>query len=370
MGILATKKEIRLKNKVFSVLNRLKSMRIDEGFTLAIKGLRSNKSRSALTILGIVIGIASIMLIMTVGKGAESSILEELSAFGAEIIVIRPGQEPTGPTDIAETLFNDSLSIKEIDALKRKSNVPGLRAIAPAVIVPGSVSYKGETFRPVTMGWDAEIMAELYNFFPERGVMFDEDDIKRKSPVVLIGSKVKEELFGESEALGENIKIKNKNFRVIGVYPKRGQVSFFNVDEIVLVPYSSAQSYLLGIDYFHEVIAMAESAEAVDRTVRDIEYTLREMHGITDPDKDDFFVVTQEGMVDQVTTILQVLTIFLTAVVAIALVVGGIGVMNIMLVSITERTREIGLRKVLCSKSTSSIAFNTNSSHFDSGMLE
>lgn len=323
------------------------NMHVGEGFTLAIKGLRANKSRSALTILGIVIGIASIMLIMTVGKGAESSILEELSAFGAEMIVIRPGQQPTGPTDIAGTLFNDSLGIKDIEALKRKSNVPDLRIIAPVVIVPGSVSYKGETFKPVTMGWDAEVMAELFNFYPEVGLLFDEDDIKRKSPVALIGSKTKDELFGESDALGKNIKIKNKNFRVIGVFPKRGQLSFFNVDEIVLVPYSSAQSYLLGIDYFHEIIAMAESAELVDKTVRDIEFTLRELHGITNPEKDDFFIVTQEGMVEQVTTILQSLTIFLSAVVAIALVVGGIGVMNIMLVSITERTREIGLRKAV-----------------------
>lgn len=314
---------------------------------IALKALITNKSRSLLTILGIVIGIASIMLIVTVGESSQESILGELSGLGAETIIIRPGQEPSGPSDFAETLFSDSLTTKDIEALERRSNVPHLTDVAPAVIVPASASYQGETFKPVIFGWTAEFMGKAFNVYPERGIIFDDQDIRRKAAVAIIGSKVKQELFGEREAIGENIKIKNKNFRVIGIFPSKGQLAFLNVDDMVLLPWSSAQSYLLGIDHFHEVVVSAESPEYVDQTVRDIEATLRESHGITDPEKDDFFIVTQEGVVAQISSILNVLTIFLSAVVTIALVVGGIGVMNIMLVSVTERTQEIGLRKAI-----------------------
>jgi putative ABC transport system permease protein len=131
------------------------------------------------------------------------------------------------------------------------------------------------------------------------------------------------------------------------VLGERGQTSFVNFDRVVIIPYTTAQTYLLGVDYFHEIITKATSPDVVDRTARDIEATLREAHNITDPEKDDFFVVTQQGVVEQIQTILGALTAFLSSVVAIALVVGGIGIMNIMLVSVTERTREIGLRKAL-----------------------
>jgi putative ABC transport system permease protein len=322
-------------------------MVIRNAFKISIKALWRNKSRSGLTILGIVIGIASIIAIVTVGEGSEGSILNELSGLGAETIVVRPGQEPSGPSDFADTLFSDSLKTRDVEALMNRANVPGAIDVAPAVIVPGSVAYQGDTFQSVNFGWTAEMMEKAFNLSPEKGAVFGEGEIRRRESVAIIGAKVEEELFGTEESLGKNIKIRGRNFRVIGVLPQRGQLAFFNVDEIVLVPYTTAQTYLLGIDHFHEIIVTAESPEAVDRTVRDIETTLREMHGITDPEKDDFFVVTQEGLVSEIAAILQILTIFLSAVVAIALVVGGIGVMNIMLVSVTERTREIGLRKAV-----------------------
>ena len=161
------------------------------------------------------------------------------------------------------------------------------------------------------------------------------------------GFEVKKQLFGESDVLGQKIRIKGVNFTVIGVLPSKGQVSFFDFDKMVIVPYTTAQQYLFGIKYFHRFIIQADSDNSVERTVSDVRSTLRNSHNITDPTKDDFFVETQKDIAASLGVITTVITMLLTSVAAISLVVGGIGIMNIMLVSVTERTKEIGLRKAL-----------------------
>lgn len=320
-------------------------MHIRYSFKTALRGLKTNRSRSALTVLGIVIGITAIIIVMSLGKGAQNLILGQVQSIGSKIIAVVPGRQPKGPTDIFST-FTDSLKARDLDALENKNNVPHLSKIMPLVFGSESIAYESDTYRSTIFGV-TDLFAKIYDMEPSEGRNFTEEEVKGYADVVIIGSKVKDELFGDSDALGQKVKIKGRNFKVLGILPQKGQFSFLNFDETAIVPYTTAQQYLFGIKYFNRMVIEADSETNVGQTVEDIKITLRNLHNIEDPSKDDFFIETQAEAIQTVSTITNVLTLFLAAVAAISLIVGGIGIMNIMLVSVTERTREIGLRKAV-----------------------
>src|SRR3989344_4733501 len=317
-------------------------MDIKDIIKMAMIGLSTNKVRSILTILGIVIGITAVTIVTSLGDSAEGYILGEIENFGSNSTFIIPGKGDFGESSI----LTDSLNDKDVEALSKKSNVPDAELIVPFVFGPATVTHESEKFYTSLLGASPG-NKDIDRLELAEGEFIVDEDVTQKASVIVLGSKIKEELFGASDAVGGKVKIENKSYRVIGVLEPKGQSLFVNYDEVAIVPYTTAQQYILGYDYIQRIVITASDAEKVPGMVKDIEMTLRDSHNIENPDDDDFVVQTPEDAAQTVNTVTSVLTILLASIAAISLVVGGLGIMNIMLVSVTERTIEIGLRKAL-----------------------
>jgi len=319
-------------------------MNIKDNIKMAYKDIVAYKSRSVLTVLGIAIGITAIILVMAIGNSAKKSITGQIESLGPTNVYIMPGkmsemmQGGTG---------QDSLKDKDYDDLKKKSNVPNVESIIPVVSSMGNASFESEDYRVTIIGSVPEAF-DLMKLKIIEGESFMQEDVDSMSSVAVIGSKVKEKLFGQDDAIGKKIKIKEKYFKVLGVTESKGQgMGGVNYDNSVTIPYTTLQRKILGTKYFQELIVKIDTEANIKTAIADMEEVLRSNHNINDPSKDDFSIQTQEDVVKSVNSILGVLTILLSSVAAISLVVGGVGVMNMMLTSVTERTREIGLRKAI-----------------------
>lgn len=326
-------------------------MKLSNSLKIATTGLKRNKVRSFLTMLGIIIGTTAIVAMMSLGAGAQNLIVGQIMAMGSNNIFVEPGSFDPKKSSMIEAMSEQmeikTLKVSDAEAIEK---IPSVEMAAPLVMGSGRVVYR-DIDQKITFLGSTEDIQEIQDNRVVLGRDLTEDDVRSQARVALLGYKVSQDLFGEENPIGKTIRVKKNNFKVIGVLEELGSQMFLNLDEYIYVPITTAQKLLLGTTHVNNIIVKAESEEVIDETVEEIRLLLRERHNIYNPEgdltKDDFRVMSQVEATDMMISIMGIFTMFLSSVAAIALIVGGIGIMNIMLVSVTERTREIGLRKAV-----------------------
>lgn len=323
-------------------------MDILESFKMATSTLLANKMRSSLTMLGIIIGNASVIAMVGVGQGAKNLASEQFESLGPNVLFIVPGSE-----EERRTTFNSPKTLVWEDAIAISKQVPSVKEVAPQVSSNQLITYRSSNASELVIGTTPEYLA-VRSFTVDQGRFFNDIDLKRNQRVVVLGSEIAEKFFPRQNPLGKKIRVKNINLEIIGVLESKGAFLGSNQDRTIYLPLTTMVSQIVGDNSpYGTGISLISIAAQNEQSIRaaqlQIENLLRLRHNIIG--KDDFNVSTQKDVLEIVGTITSGLTVLLAATASISLLVGGIGVMNIMLVAVTERTKEIGLRKAIGAKS-------------------
>jgi putative ABC transport system permease protein len=308
------------------------------------QALARNRMRSALTVLGIVIGVAAVIATLAIGQGARAAVQAQIRALGANVLTVIPGTVTAGG---ARSGFGSITTMTADDALAIKRECPAVEAVAPTVRGVAQLVAGANNWSTNVQGTTADY-AQIRQWAVESGVFITDSDVRGAAKVCVLGANVAQQLFGDADPVGQTIRIKDIPFRVVGVLAfKGGQGMGGNQDDTVIVPLTTSQRKLLGITYVHSITCSAVSEKGVNDAVDQITDLLRQRHRIRPGDNDDFFIFTQLEIATSAEATSKVMTLLLASIAAVSLLVGGIGIMNIMLVSVTERTREIGIRRAI-----------------------
>ena len=315
----------------------------------AFRALSNNKMRALLTMLGIIIGISAVIVMMAMGQGAKNKIKSNISSMGSNLIMISPQSSGISGVRMSSSSMT-SLKMSDYEAILREADY--IKALTPSFSSSGQAIYAANN-APTTIYGVSESYLDIYDLSVTHGVMFDAENVANMDKVCVLGMTVVEELFGTpEEALGKVIRFNNIPITVIGVLEEKGANSMgMDDDDKILAPYTTIQKRVLAIDYVPSMTASAVSSEESSKAVKEIEGILRQHHAIEPGALDDFRVSSMDSLLSTIDEVMSTLSLLLAAIAGISLVVGGIGIMNIMYVSVTERTREIGLRLSIGAKS-------------------
>ena len=319
-------------------------MLFKECFVMAIHALLANKMRSLLTMLGVIIGVAAVIALVSVGMGVRTGITANFESLGANTITIMPGSSnrggPRGAAGSMQTLKYD-------DAKAIASKIKDVRYVSPTVSSSYQVVNGNQNWNTSVTGVTPELM-QIRSLTVSNGSFISKDDMTKRTRVAVIGATVAENLFGTENPVGKNIRIKNQPFKVIGILASKGSSGFGqDQDDVIYIPLTTAQERMMGITYVQSISLQAADTQKIDQVQEEITTLLRQRHRLTGDKEDDFHVQSTASIIESVNQSTGMMTVLLGAIASISLLVGGIGIMNIMMVSVTERTREIGIRKAL-----------------------
>ena len=323
-------------------------MNIGNLFKIAVKALSNNKFRGFLTMLGIIIGVAAVITMLAIGQGSKRSIQAQISEMGSNMIMIHPGGERRGGVRLSPEDM-ESLKLEDLQDIQTQTSF--VTYVSPAVSSSGQAIY-GARNTPTTVYGANRDYLEIRRYRVQDGDIFTEQDIRTAAKVCLVGKSVVDELFPEGQnPIGKVIRFGTIPLRIIGVLESKGYNSMgMDQDDLIIAPYTTVQKRMLAITHLQEIICSAVSEDYTEQAIEEISQILRDNHRLKDTDEDDFSIRSQQELSSMMTSTTDTMTVLLAVVAGISLLVGGIGIMNIMYVSVTERTREIGLRMSIGAK--------------------
>lgn len=319
-------------------------MNVTESFTTALGALFANKLRALLTMLGIIIGVAAVITMIAIGEGAQIAVTERIQALGSNLLFISPGAQRGGGVTVIQ--MGTSVRLKNEDARVIGEKVDAIEAVVPEFSRNAQVKFQNRNWNTRIVGTVPEY-EYVRNFLAEEGRYFSHSEERAYSKVCVIGRVVADNLFGSSDPIGKSIRISGQSFEVIGILESKGQSGFQNPDDQIIVPLSTAQRRIFGVDFLGQITAKVADSQRMDEAFLEIERVLRREHRLREDQDNDFTIRNQADIISTFQETQQTFTFLLAGIAAVSLLVGGIGIMNIMIVSVTERTKEIGIRKAI-----------------------